>query len=163
MKRAGVSIVLSALIIFYAGGYQGLAEVSKELSAKKDITNLDWGVLRAQIDIENGIALHNNSPELDKWKLNPSLRSINTEKNRVIVNYDIPNKVFNLFSTSEKENQFEKIIVFTIEKVKNYLPTLERDDFVITFYRNGVEAGKLENNHVRISGTTPGTVPEGRY
>ncbi len=158
MKKIGLVAMLCALIIFCAGAYRSFAEVPKELTEKKDITNLDWGVLRAQIDLENGITLHNNNPELDKWKLNPSLRAIKADKKLIMVSYDIPNKAFSIFSESEKENQFQKIISFTIEKVKNYLPTLERKDFIIEFYRNGALAGKLENGQLRLTGATPGSI-----
>lgn len=158
MPRASRIIIVSALIIFCAGAQRSFAEVSKELTEKKDITNLDWGILRAQIDLENGITLHNNNPELDKWKLNPALRSIKTDKKLILVSYDIPNKSYAIFSSSEKENQFEKLIAFTIEKVKNYLPTLERKDFIIEFYRNGALAGKLQDSQLHITGSTPGSV-----
>ncbi len=149
--RYAVSMFAGVVLVVSNWNYAA-ADLSKLLGEKKEVSALDFTLMRAETDIRAGITLHKERPWLDKWRVMPALQSMLYRDKAIEVRYDLTGKDFPHFSSGEKDNEFSKLTAFTMATLQPLIPSLERKDLRIIFNFNGQEAGRLENDEIKIGG-----------
>jgi hypothetical protein len=142
--------ILISLVIWQ--GNLAQAEIPKSKLEKKEFTQLDWDLIQVAEDIKAGVSMHRNSPGFDKWKIYPALSSISGTEKAINMRFDISDRNFAYFGDSEKREQFEKIITFSLDLIKRRIAAVVRGDLAIDFYYSASLAGQLRNGDLKIMG-----------
>ena len=156
MKNKKYLIFLAALSITLQDAVVFAAEIPQELLTKKEITSLDWSLLQAKIDMTSNLAaLQANFSTEKEWKFTPVLRAIgySSEKKKIIAIYALlPLDTYFILTPTERQNQLEKIIEFTLMSVNLYFdPPLDKTNFDIIFTINSKAVAELNKGELKIT------------
>lgn len=148
------SIVIIFIILF---GFNGLCfgEITDFLLGERKINILDWYLLKVEMDIREVVLITNMENERnDEW-IKPQFKfmryDVETTK-KIWISYIIENiNQFFRMNTIQKEVELSRLVDFSVQSSKVYLPTLEKDDFVIYFLtEEHITIGRFENGELII-------------
>ena len=145
------SIVIILIILF---GFSSLcySEISDDLVKEYPLTELEYILLKVEMDIRDDIVFSDGRPRNVKFTTFlthiiwiPQIRRIYTEYFIDTTNY------FNL-TPVEKEIELTKLIDLTILKIRLYDRKIDKNDFIIIFTGEGkVEVSTFKNGKLTIN------------
>jgi len=145
-------IVIICLILFQCNFC--FSEIPKWALQKKEVTILDWKLLKAEFDIREALQFEmdtffNNKTD---WKIMPMLSLIGGTSEEIFVSYNLISENYFSLELLQRKTELEKIIEFTISKVNRYFyeSQLNRKDFRILFIVDGIEIAELENGKLTV-------------